>query len=346
MISPERLELTEIFRIGDDARGNTQQFGQIHDLAVNSVGQLLVGDGNAKVVYVFSEQGALVRAFGQQGEGPGEFRSILDVHVGPSDSVFVWDSSRERLSVFEPERHHFAYSIDVSDDEGTRYGIGLVATAQNQFLMRFSTYYMLGIEAEGPSFDTIQFVDRQGKIVGEPVLYLPVTRHLMTASATGISVIILPFSRDSFIRSGPEGLLYSGWNDSISVAIHTIKGNLEGRIRYSHQPIPVTQEEIDDHMKDMSVSDRKVFREADLPETKPAYSTFVVDDQGRIWVKHTRTEETTFVSWTVVNSESEAVYEVVLPARVNLRVVKENRAYGRAREEGGAPYVIVYKLGE
>ena len=46
------------------------------------------------------------------------------------------------------------------------------------------------------------------------------------------------------------------------------------------------------------------------------------------------------------DSESEAVYDVVLSLEVNLRVVKRNRAYGSARDEDDAPYVVVYKLGE
>ncbi|MCY3629272.1 MAG: 6-bladed beta-propeller [Bacteroidota bacterium] len=325
--SAERIELNESFRIGDESRGDTLLFGQVNGIALNSTNQFLVWDDVSKVIHVFSKNGDLIRTFGREGEGPGEFSSVRGLHIGPRDSIFVGDSRDNSLSVFEPQRHQFVYKISVSDtdDEGTCSPTSLIALENNLFIIRYSPFYSRSMETGEPlMYASIHHIDRQGRIVGEPLLRLPETRYLMTASATGISVMILPYSRDSFIRSGPGGLLYSGWNDSINVAIHTSEGDFVGRIRYPHQPIPVTEAMLNERMQYMSTSQKSRLLEAGIPETKPAYSTFSVDDQGRIWVKHTQTNETTAL-WTVLNSDSEPVYEVGLPLRVNLRVIKGNR---------------------
>lgn len=102
---------------------------------------------------------------------------------------------------------------------------------------------------------------------------------------------------------------------------------------------------LNERMQHMSASQKSNLLEAGIPETKPAYSTFTVDDQGRIWVKHTQTEKG-IALWTVLNSDSESVYEVVLPPQVNLRVVKGNRAYASGRDDNDAPIVVVYDLGD
>lgn len=80
--SVERLELNESFRIGDEARGDTLLFGQITGIALNSINQFFVWDDASKAIHVFSEKGDLIRTFGREGEGPGEFSSIVGLHVG------------------------------------------------------------------------------------------------------------------------------------------------------------------------------------------------------------------------------------------------------------------------
>lgn len=100
---------------------------------------------------------------------------------------------------------------------------------------------------------------------------------------------------------------------------------------------------LNERMQNRSVSQKSDLLEAGISETKPAYSTFSVDDQERIWVKHTPTDERT-VRWTVLNSHSEPVYEVVLPSHVDLMVIKGGHAYASGRDDNDGPIVLVYDL--
>ena len=119
----KRLELEELFRIGDETSGDTLVFGRFTDFQVNSANQLLLADYTASKVYVFSETGTLVSSFGRQGEGPGEFLYLVNLHVGPNDSVFVWDWRNQSISVFEPETYEFAYTLSISGHEATGFSI-------------------------------------------------------------------------------------------------------------------------------------------------------------------------------------------------------------------------------
>jgi hypothetical protein len=46
-----------------------------------------------------------VRAFGRQGEGPGELRRVVDIQVGPRDSLWVFHSNRT-FQVFSPQERY------------------------------------------------------------------------------------------------------------------------------------------------------------------------------------------------------------------------------------------------
>src|SRR4051812_49289354 len=83
-LSPAALEFTDIRAVALDSRGN-----------------LLVGDLGGQVTEL-APDGALRRRIGRKGSGPGEFDAVDGVQVLPGDSLFVYDGSLERVTVFPP----------------------------------------------------------------------------------------------------------------------------------------------------------------------------------------------------------------------------------------------------
>ncbi|MCY4159107.1 MAG: 6-bladed beta-propeller [Bacteroidetes bacterium] len=72
---PHRLELTELFRLGNESRGDTILFGDIEDLvAVDKDGRIFIGERQDPKVYVFDANGNMLKIVGQAGDGPGEFQ--------------------------------------------------------------------------------------------------------------------------------------------------------------------------------------------------------------------------------------------------------------------------------
>ncbi|MCY4674197.1 MAG: 6-bladed beta-propeller [Bacteroidetes bacterium] len=343
-VSVRQAELTEVFRVGAAESDSAVVFGDIEDIGVNSDGHLLVADDDASVIYVFSESGDSLRTFGGPGLGPGEFESIRDMDIGPGDSVFVWDGRRGRLLIFEPETFQFSYDIEVKLSDDDRYASGLTLISDDLLLMRFSWSYSLSADEDEHTFNTLQFVSRDGRPVGEPVLRMPVTRDLLFRTESGIGLVLLPFSRRSSAKPGPDGTFYYGWSDSISFDVYSASGDLLRTVRYGHEAIPVTQQELNEWMQNKSEEAKQVVRrEADIPKTKPAYSTFTVSDEGQIWVQHTPASDSLDVPWTVLGLDNQPVFRLELPPDVTVRVVKGNRVYATAKLEDGAPYVIAYE---
>src|SRR5690606_24027972 len=93
-----QLTLTEELRIGsvDDPDAG---FSQIGGLTIGPDGNLYVIEQQDNEVRVYDAQGTLVRRFGRQGEGPGEFLFPSQLGV-VGDTLWVTDLRLQRLSLF------------------------------------------------------------------------------------------------------------------------------------------------------------------------------------------------------------------------------------------------------
>jgi hypothetical protein len=106
-----RVVLREAAHIGT-LDGEHDSFGQIADVTLDRHGRVYVADNAAHRVSVFQGDGRFIATLGREGQGPGEFESPWLVRVDPNDSVFVWDMSLGRMSVFDPA-FRFARSFAV-----------------------------------------------------------------------------------------------------------------------------------------------------------------------------------------------------------------------------------------
>jgi hypothetical protein len=97
-VGPEPL--IEIGGAEDDAR---YQLFQVVDAARLSDGRIVVANGGSHELRFYDERGAYVSATGREGGGPGEFRGmgIKSLQVGADDSVYVFDWSSQRVSIFD-----------------------------------------------------------------------------------------------------------------------------------------------------------------------------------------------------------------------------------------------------
>ncbi len=336
-----QIDLSEVFRIGDEAAGDTVLFGGINGLAVNAAGQLFVGDNSSMDISVFSAEGVLIGTFGSRGAGPGEFRYIRYVLVGRSDSIYVFDSRQHVLSVFTPETWVFQRSIKVVDNDSVGspsvFGItdmGLIA--------------LYHFDVTPGNFDAERFAvaaqTSWGGTMVRTLARLP-ARQMLIDSPGGRSLIIhrVPFARSPTFSFSPSGKLFSGWNETIDIAITSVDGEVLGSIQRAHAPIPVTSAELDE------ITDPDEFDS--IHKVRPAYKTFVVDDKDQVWLKSEFRGEPPTAEWLILDSAGGVVGRTELPANLTLRVIRSGRAYGSIDVESVPfdptpviPMVVVYSV--
>jgi 6-bladed beta-propeller protein len=96
---PPRWELRELVSLGSGAEGGgPQEFSFITGVIADAQHNIFVADQGAFEIRVFNEQGQLVRKFGREGGGPGEFRALQSVGwLG--DTLVTMDFRNARLGL-------------------------------------------------------------------------------------------------------------------------------------------------------------------------------------------------------------------------------------------------------
>ena len=349
-------KLTEIFRVGDEARGDTILFRDHRSaaIAVNSLNQLFIGGFYEKPVMAFSDGGDFIGFVGFEGEGPGEFNSSASVVVGPQDSIYVFDAILDRLSVFEPRTLQFAFSLSMANPESPSNPSRLLGVSKKGYLFRYATSYsppgnpIGGYDPGELRFDVVNLVDRQGSVAVASVAKLPARENMVRTSSnkesSSISVMSLPFGREPFFVFR-DGLLYSGWNDAIDISIIPENGGTVRTIRMEHEAVPVTRKELESMVSSRSRRDRRYILGSELiPETKPAYDALIVDDQGHIWIREYPNTEAEFAKWLIIDPIGRLLGEMELSKNLLLKVIKGGRAYGSFYSDTSGPYVVVYSI--
>ena len=283
-----RFELKEQLRIGQKPFSrDSLLLGRTGRMAIGRTGHVYVADSSVPTVYVFSASGDFVTSIGRRGEGPGEFIRPSGIFVGDNDSLFVFDFDLRRISVFAPETHQYAYSVNVhGDDKSSPYH--LLGVSENRYLMVYqSSYYAAGGPGLGPEADRFaiaQLVNRSGAIAKE-IMALPDNESLViTNNRGGIIVAMLPYGRRFHYQLSANGSLYGGYNESIDIKVSSSDGEAKETIHYPHNAIRLTQKDINAAFEDVNKDYWRTLRTV-LADTKPAWTSFVVDNQERVWVR-------------------------------------------------------------
>ena len=90
----------EVYRLGTPSGADWEQFGSV-DVAFDGAGRLYVLDHHVDSIFVVGREGEYLRALGGPGEGPGEFRNVVEFAVLRDGSVVVADFAYPSYQVFD-----------------------------------------------------------------------------------------------------------------------------------------------------------------------------------------------------------------------------------------------------
>ncbi|MEO8199969.1 MAG: 6-bladed beta-propeller, partial [Gemmatimonadota bacterium] len=95
----DSLPLMDIGSEGDSG----EQFGRLQDVLRLPDGRLIVAEGDAAQLRLFSDSGNYIRSVGRKGEGPGEFVGLGLIRPYRADSLMVYDYQLRRITVIDQE---------------------------------------------------------------------------------------------------------------------------------------------------------------------------------------------------------------------------------------------------
>jgi hypothetical protein len=144
--------VTFVSKFGSAGTGNGQ-FRAPRGLAIDSSGNVYVGDGNNSRVQKFTASGGFLTRWGSLGTGNGQFgqNSTYSIAISPSNSVFVSDRNNHRIQRFTQSGGFVSRFGAFGNDPGELNGPQGVAVdgAGNVYVSEYSSHRVSKFTAAG-----------------------------------------------------------------------------------------------------------------------------------------------------------------------------------------------------
>lgn len=333
------------------ASGEELNFTNIHELLVDSRGQMYVLDDPHQVV-VLSPEGALVHRIGRRGAGPGEFRAIVSADVGAGDTLYVFDGDLSRMSVFEPGTPNLSTSIYLRE-QFPFFPYTVSRTDRGNFIAVYRRAYghETGRDEGEAQFDIVRLLGPDGGLLRDSLLLLREQQFIDISYGSGGATYRYPFGRRTIVRVARDGRIYTAWTDSARFDVYSPDGEPIGSIEAPERiiPRPITAAERDSLVNAYSPDGQHaplLRRALDRlgHRTWPVLEEFILDDRGRVWYAPVPPREAATNTWTALDERGRARERLVLPVNASLRAIRGSRAYVTQTDSLDVPRVVVYDI--
>lgn len=319
MYGEDVFEIEEELSIGKAASREEYMFQQIRYIAVDEEENIYILDRKAGDLKVFDKKGSFVRTIGQKGQGPGEFNLPGQVFIISKRELWVYDDGSRAFSLFTLDGGSIK-SINASKADGLEVRIDSKGnfTFATMIYSDETGYLSYGLDIYD---NNLNFLKRLESIPG------PIDHR-------GRNLFSPLFS---WAIDCDDNIVY-GYQKEYKLKVFSPDGNLVKMIAKEYKPVKITKEEIDERMTSIQ-TDRKVY----IPQYRPAFRRFSIDENGRIFIMTwERAEGNDWYYHDIFDSSGR--YIAKIPLRGYPRIWKKGKFYTIEEDEEGYQYVKRYKV--
>lgn len=272
-------------------------------------------------LYVFQPDGQFLGSLSREGSGPGEFRRISDVLI-QGDSLYVYDNSLKRVSVFSIETLSFHRTIVLSEEgkqsESIFQGLREVSlkSVRNDGALLMRSVRALSLTTSDDSRTSEYFYrGSDGNVIPEITLSLKDPYYFTSNKEPGPGHTLpftTAFTRRSLISATESGFIYTAWSEDFLIKQYDSYGNYLQSFYYPIEKSVLEQSEFISGVAGQEA--RRILRNEELPETWPALHALVTDDEDRIWIA-TITDSDSHFKWWVLNSDGDVIARFTHPGK-------------------------------
>ena len=244
-----QADFEEVLRIGSLAGEEWEQFGGVRRVAFDGAGRLYLFDQQASRIFVVDTGGALIREIGRTGEGPGEFRSAMEMVAMEDGRVVVVDLEHRAYHLFDPSGD-FVRMVRMGGDPSStilsahlaQRGADALITVSGGRTIAFSGVISTGGEMPRPP-DPISRPILRVLLAGEEMVrdtiadgWQPPTGE----SETGSRRRKLEFSPELYWGVLPDGTVAFSDSSAYDIRIAAVGAGVTGVLTRPLRPEPVT----------------------------------------------------------------------------------------------------------
>ncbi len=328
-----------------DAEG-PELFGYVAGVLRQSSGNIIVADGKALELRLFSPMGRFLGTIGRKGAGPGEFQQIAQIGRCAGDSIFVYDPSLFRMSVFDPQGK-YVRGDDIREwtpDDLPPYDFWCHPAGVMAFVHR--TFEPP--KTQGPLRHNVQISlvihNDSSVILGT----FPASEMYFKPPSAGPRHL----GKQTTVAVGANSA-YVGTGDAFEVLQFSLSGQRMAAVRESRATKPVTEAQIAAYISEFirrrqgkvnTSRYQQYFRELEWPKTYPAYGRLLVDGADNLWIQEYPIPGIDTREWTIFGRSARRIARVTLPKDFNLLEAGNDWVLGVWRDEFDVDYIRLYHI--
>ncbi|MCC6245028.1 MAG: hypothetical protein IT353_19450 [Gemmatimonadaceae bacterium] len=360
----DRLQLSARPRL---AIGNTTdsalRFSRIRGVALLADGRIVVADGGKLQLRFFSATGAFLSASGGKGTAPGQLREMNAMTRLAGDTLAI-ASSFSTLSFFASSGQFVrTASLPAPPDPNSPRGLQLLVTMLangTRVTMALPTPSSRAAGVQWADSSTLRLYDEQNTMIRDlgPQPYIELVQDASGPDQPWLSAI--------GVFAGGDQRLYAGFGSRYAIQVFAANGTLQSIIRRAWQPVPITPADWETWVVEWSklwVKETGAERETAIQkvraspyaETLPAFSQFLIDRTGRLWVREAHWQDAIAAGslsdppavesvWSVFDTGGVWLGDVKMPAGFQPYDIGANYVAGKARIND-VNQVVIYSLG-
>jgi hypothetical protein len=321
----------------------------------------VIADGGSLQLRFFDSQGVFSNAVGGPGEGPGEFRRIDSFRRLRGDTLAVL--SQFRIVSLFTGRGEFVRRVTVAPiPSGPRPEIQIVG--------EILTPEAFLVASLAPSREA-----RGERWVDSARLEL-LSRDTVRQALGRFPAMLMvkdnpsprpPWFGPNWVFAGNASAFFVAYGAQYSIQVYSSDGRLERIIRRRWTPVRVTRQDIESYVTEWAKrwirttgaeaeAQRRDLRDDPYADELPAFSQFIVDRTGRLWVREAHVADAPVAGslssyplvpsvWSVFDRSGLWLGDVTMPARFLPFDVGPDYVLGVARDEDDVQTVVEYRLG-
>lgn len=308
-------------------------------------GGLAIANSGAHEIVFLDPEGAPVRRYGREGQGPGEFASLRAIGLSTDGVLWAYDDRLGRLTMVpdpgeEPRTRPLRPADRVTSLEPLLVDLeGPVLAIRGEHRM---------FKMSGESRDTVPLFMVQPGGAADTLRRWPGLEKAFTAVEDGGSAQMrIGFGRDLYTASH-TGTAVLGSSDAIDLSVFDDQGELSMKIVGDNPSVPVSESAADAWRRERAdgLSEYPKFAAAYLEvrvsETYPAFDGLAMDERERVWIALHPAGQPTRTWWVVGPDGPEAT--VVGPADGTLLAAMEDRIAVLRRSDFDEEFLVVFRI--
>jgi hypothetical protein len=345
-----QLSAEPVVRIGGVDAGEPYELYRVTAAQMLSDGRIVVANSGTQELRFYDAAGRYLSRAGGNGEGPGEFRSIIGLQVAAGDTILVYDGSLARITYFDPEGS-LARTTRVT---GERSGPAMAF----QLLRDGSLVVVTGVAFTINSPDGYSRPDftlyRHPPNGSDPEALgtWPGVGAWARTPERSVQLWYVPFA-GSTLFAADTGSIFAALQDPGEIHRLDSSGRLTAVIRADWERTAITDAIREEYIAgrlegihDAGFRRRSAaaYREMPIPEYAPVFELLLLDDLGSLWVRRFSHPGADVERWDVFGPDGRWLGPLSFPAGFRPTQIGADFVLGRWQDDLEVEYVLRYEL--